>query len=108
MAKDLRKSGIKTAVLTNRIRPLAFATKILGSVDDFSPVIYCTDIGHRKPAPQPYRHMLGALQLQPAECIYVDNREENLQTARSLGMQVVLAGNTVQTAKDIKKILAIK
>ncbi len=105
LATDLRENGIKTAVLTNRIRPLAVVAKFVGSVDEFSPVIYCSDIGHRKPDTKPYLMMLEALGLPPEVCVYVDNREENLITARKLGMQVVLAKSTRQTVVDIKRLI---
>lgn len=107
LAERLRAEGVVTAVLTNRLKPLALITKVLGSVSDFSPVIYCTDIGHRKPDPQPFNIMLDQLQLKPEQCLYVDNREENLRTARELGMQTVLAKNTNQTVVEIKKLLKL-
>ncbi len=105
LADELRRQGIKTAILSNRIQPLILLAKAFGTLKKFNPVIFCMDIGHRKPDPAPYRQMLDQLKLKPNECIYVDNRENNLQTARNLGMQVVLATNTRQTVQDIKKLL---
>lgn len=106
LAEELRSRGVKTAILSNRIQPLVLLAKTLGSVRQFNPVIFCMDIGHRKPDPMPYRHMLDALQLKPEECVYVDNREENLKTAKDMGMHVVLAKNTTATVVDIKQLTA--
>ncbi len=77
---------------------------MFGTIGKFSPVHFCTDTGHRKPDPMPYRHMLDALQLKPEECLYIDNREENIKTAKDMGMHVVLAKNTTATVVDIKQL----
>jgi HAD superfamily hydrolase (TIGR01509 family) len=105
LALQLRNKGVKTAILSNRVQPLVFLAKILGTIGNFSPVIFCTDIGRRKPDPAPYRHILEKLYLKPEECMYVDNREENLKTASNMGMQVVLAKNTSITVAEIRRKL---
>lgn len=106
LAKELRGRGIKTAVLSNMIRPLAWSVKHRGNLADFAPVIFSCDIKRRKPYPESYQAMLKVLGLKPEECLFVDNRADNIAGAEALGMPVVLARNTAQTVENIKQLLS--
>jgi putative hydrolase of the HAD superfamily len=41
------------------------------------------------PAPEIYRRALNALVAEPAECMFVDDRIENLVSARDLGIEAI-------------------
>lgn len=51
--------------------------------------VFCTScyLGVRKPEPEIYRRALGILQVQSAECLFIDDREENLAGARAVGIK---------------------
>lgn len=46
-------------------------------------------LGVRKPTRQIYERVLGMTQAEPARCLFVDDREQNLAPARALGMQTI-------------------
>jgi putative hydrolase of the HAD superfamily len=45
-------------------------------------------LGVRKPAPVMFERALGIAQVQPADTLFIDDREQNLVPARKLGMHV--------------------
>ena len=56
----------------------------------------------RKPDPLIYRLALGITQHVPEECVFIDDRLENLQPARSLGMTAI----QFRSASDLRASLA--
>lgn len=53
--------------------------------------LFCSScyLGERKPGAAIYRRALGIVQLPPAACLFVDDREENLAAPRALGFDTV-------------------
>lgn len=107
LAKELRSQGVKTAVLSNRKAPLNLLTKVYGNLRGFDPIIFSPIFGPSKPDPAAYQMALGKLNLETQECLFVDNRTDNIRAAGKLGMKTVLAKNTIQTIVDIRKVLGI-
>ncbi len=64
----------------------------------FSPNVISGSVGLRKPDPAIYRYALTQLQADAGECVFVDDREQNLLPARELGMHVFRFGE--QTDAD--------
>lgn len=52
--------------------------------------IYSYDVGFRKPEPEIYRAALKAAGRKPEECVFVDDMEENIARARSLGIDGII------------------
>ena len=46
-------------------------------------------VGLRKPDPRIYRHVCGALEIEPAAAVFLDDIGSNLKTARALGMTTI-------------------
>jgi putative hydrolase of the HAD superfamily len=55
----------------------------------------------RKPEPAIYQRALGILQAEPAACIFIDDREENLVPARALGMRTIHFQSVAQLENDL-------
>lgn len=89
-AAKLRTQGIKTAILSNTVKPTVDLILSRGNYSGFEPVILSNEVGLAKPDPAIYKLMLRKLNLPAKECIYVDNLEHNLPSAQSLGMEVIL------------------
>lgn len=52
-------------------------------------MIYNTsEIGFAKPDPRAFHHVLNTISHSAAEILFVDDREENIVVAKSLGFQV--------------------
>jgi epoxide hydrolase-like predicted phosphatase len=105
LASDLRKKGYKTALLSNMYVPVAWIIRRRKDTYDFDPAIISSEVGHSKPWPEIYKILLEQLKLPAEECIFMDDRPENLVTAGQLGFQTVHVVNPKQTAADIRKLL---
>jgi epoxide hydrolase-like predicted phosphatase len=104
--EELKNSGIRTAILSNTVRPMSIRAKESGIYADFHPVILSDEVGLVKPDMQIYQLTLDELGLSASECIYVDDLQKNLDPAADLGMTTVLASNEVeQTIADIRSAM---
>lgn len=67
----------------------------------FKGVYYSHEVGHRKPEPAIYQHLLHDAGLVPSECLFIDDLAENTEVARSLGIHT----HTHNPKEDISEIL---
>lgn len=107
LVTKLKQAGIKTAVLSNSIAPHEEVLRNKGAYDIFDVVVLSHLAKMRKPDKEIYEHILQLLQLNAKECVMVDDLEENLVTARNLGMAVVLAQNPNQVINDLMSLLEL-
>jgi putative hydrolase of the HAD superfamily len=61
-------------------------------------------LGARKPGPEIYRRALDVTQRDPAECLFIDDREGNLESARQLGMHAIQFRDGVQLRNDLSEL----
>jgi putative hydrolase of the HAD superfamily len=59
-------------------------------------------VGSRKPDTPIYQMALNVTQRVPAECIFVDDREANLESPRQLGMDTIHFQNAAQLEADLR------
>lgn len=100
-AEKLRMQGVKTVVLSNIFKFEAEVIREKNGYDGFDPVILSYEVGTRKPELDIYKLTIEKLQLKSEECIFIDDKEENLAPAKSLGINVVLAKTPEQIVKDV-------
>ena len=63
----------------------------LGLAEWLEAIIFCTDVGWRKPAPQPFQAALQQLGLEAAECLFVgDDPRWDLAGPQALGMPALV------------------
>jgi len=60
-------------------------------------------LGLRKPDEAIYRLVLEVTQREPSECLFIDDREINLECPRELGMQTLLFKDASQLRGDLKE-----
>ncbi|HXR96529.1 MAG TPA: HAD family phosphatase [Terriglobales bacterium] len=58
-------------------------------------------LGARKPDPEIYRRAMGIMQALPSQSLFVDDRSENLEPARELGMDCVLFTSAEQLRQEL-------
>lgn len=59
-------------------------------------------LGLKKPDDAIYRMALKLTQCQPAECVFIDDRDLNLECARSEGMHTIQFRNVEQLGQDLR------
>ncbi len=71
----------------------------------FDRVFISGDAGMRKPNPNFYHHVLREIQTAPQDAIFVDDKFDNVFTARSIGIQGVIFDNTANVVRALRNLL---
>ena len=116
-ALDMLKSkGFKLGCITNNV-PSGKGAGMAGSTDKaaavaavmarFDHVIESSKAGVRKPDPRIYEMMCAALDVAPAQCIYLDDLGINCKPAAVLGMAAIKVTGGEQALADLAALLAL-
>lgn len=103
--KKIKTQSIKTAVLSNTIKPHVEIIVKHNGYKNFDVVILSCRVHLQKPDPKIYLLTAKRLGIKPKECIFIDDEEKNLKSAKKLGMKTVLAKNTKQVINSVSRIL---
>lgn len=87
---------------TNAVHVAAIERAFPGLLPRFARVFVSHEIGHRKPHPAAFEHVLRAIGVPPAEVLLFDDLVANVEAARALGLQAVL----VREPADVRNALA--
>lgn len=75
----------------------------LGKLVDL--MVFDDEDGISKPGERIYQLTLARLNMQPGETIFVDDRAENVETARRLGMHAIHFKDARQAIREIEAVL---
>lgn len=102
-----RERGYTTALLTNNVREWEPRWRAQVDADAlFDVVVDSSREEVRKPDPEIYRRLLERLGKPAAECLMVDDLEENCAAARDLGFSAVLWTRADASLPEIEALLA--
>lgn len=116
MLDELKTSGYRLGCITNNVptgkgagmaRSEAAAAEISAIMARFDHVLESSKVGVRKPDPRIYQMMCAALDVTPAECIYLDDLGINCKPAAKLGMTAIKVTNGEQALADLRAALAL-
>jgi putative hydrolase of the HAD superfamily len=65
-------------------------------------------LGVRKPMRRFYNRALGIAYAEPATSLFIDDRQQNLTPARSLGMNTILFQSANQLRSDLERVLDLQ
>lgn len=99
LLRDLRASGIKTALVTMSMRRMALSVANSDSEPLFDVVIAGDDVTHGKPHPEPYLTAAARLGVDISHCIAFEDSETGLRSAESSGAIAVGIPNIVRLAE---------
>jgi epoxide hydrolase-like predicted phosphatase len=108
LMRELRDRGLRMAILTNNVREWEELWRGKLPLDEIFEVIVDSGwVGMRKPQPEIYLLTLDRLGdgLQPTECLFVDDNEQNVEAARELGMMAVQFHSNEQAIPEIRAAL---
>jgi HAD superfamily hydrolase (TIGR01509 family) len=108
----LRSTGFRIALLTNNVAGIVerFDWRLAEMLDDeglsshFDSLVTSYASGHRKPDEQIFMEVVGKLGLPASGIICVDDKEENLAAARTLGMECLLYVNPQKLESDLRSL----
>jgi 2-haloacid dehalogenase len=99
---DLQQAGYATYGLSNWSAETFPPTKIVHPFfNTLTGIVISGEEKVCKPDPEIYRILLGRYRLLPEESIFIDDRQENLDTAKSLGIETILFRTAGQVRKDL-------
>ena len=94
LLKSLRERGIKRAVCSNAPFPPEMMVRQVeknGIAALVDAVVFSSQVGRRKPAPEAYLATLNALRVQPDRALFVGDRvREDYEGPRALGIRAVI------------------
>ncbi len=105
IAKELADSGrYFMATINNEIMELNVYRLERFSLRRYFPVFFSSCfLGLRKPDEAIYRTVLQITQRTPQECIFIDDREVNLECPRELGINTILFKDAGQLRQELHK-----
>lgn len=85
--RQIRASALLTGLVSNSWSTAHYDRKLLAEL--FDAVVISAEVGLHKPQPEIYRLAAERLEVEPAECIFVDDLQENCEGAEAVGMTAI-------------------
>jgi len=101
IVKLLKRQGYKLGLLSNAMKSFSDHRKEW-SRGLFDVTIISHEVGMRKPESGIYGLAVKQLQVKASECIFVDDRLENIEGAEAAGLKGIVFTNAAQLKKDLK------
>lgn len=99
---DLKKAGYELFVLSDTVQErLDYLDNKYGFLKKFDEKIYSMIMGFRKPDPRVFEFALSKTKSKPEECVFIDNKEKNLEPAKKKGINIILFKNPDQLRDDL-------
>ncbi len=103
-AAELRAAGVRTAVLSNMpITLRSHLGRFSGWLPEFDFSCYSCDIRQVKPGPEIFLYCLEGLAVGPGEALFLDDRLENVEAARALGIHAIHFSSPGQAQCEINQ-----
>lgn len=92
---ELKKKGVKTALVTMSLRRMALAVADSVGFEAFDVVVAGDDVRNGKPHPEPYLKAAELLGVEPRDCIAFEDSITGLRSAEAAGTRAVGVENIV-------------
>ncbi len=100
-----KAKGYQVALLSNVGSSHAGFLRDRGYYNDFSPILLSCELGVDKPDPRIYQILLSELQVAPEDCIFIDDKQENVNAAIALGIDGIVFSSSKQLKADLERRL---
>ncbi|MBD2101435.1 HAD family phosphatase [Leptolyngbya sp. FACHB-261] len=101
---ELVDQGYPLWVLSNYPNWYEIARRKLKLDRFFEKYVVSCDIRHRKPEPAAFQAVLDLANRPAAQCIFVDDRQVNVDAAEQLGFQALLYRDTAELRRDLEQL----
>ncbi len=105
--RAMKKAGYKVYLLSNYSKELYQQTREvqLDFEKEVDGAVFSYQVGAIKPEKEIYQALLDRYDLKGEECVFIDDRQENLEAAEAFGMKGVLFRDFEQARDDLNAIL---
>jgi len=103
-ARALRKSGLKTSILSNMPRDFSsYLRSNAGWLRDFDHTVFSGELGMVKPDARIFQACLQGLNTPPQQALFIDDIAANVDGARALGMKAIKFDSVAQLAEAVQQ-----
>lgn len=102
--KYLKSQGYRLYVLSNYSSTMLEKTKHMMPLKYMDGTVFSCEVKAIKPEPEIYQILLDTYGIKPESAVFLDDREENLVTARKFGIHTIVFQNFKQAAGELEKL----
>ena len=99
---DLKRKGYNIYLLSNNNKETANYLRKLDFYQDISGDVYSCDYNVIKPNIEIYNILLNKFNLIPQECLFIDDDQDNIETATKLGFKAIKYNSDNYNALNLK------
>ena len=100
LVSELKTKGYKLYVLSNMTRHFIERDYKFPLLKMFDGIVYSAPIKTVKPRPEMYQYLFDTYSLNPKNCLFIDDRKENLVAATRFNMKTFLFDNNVNELRN--------
>ncbi len=109
LIRALKASGFNVFILSNYGRtPFKYARENMKFFDEVDGMIISHEVGLIKPEREMYELLYKKFNLVPGECVFLDDRADNIEAAIDAGMSGVVFEDVNQALRDLEKIIDVR
>ena len=101
LVADLKSAGHEIHALSNYSLWYELIEESLNLSRFLSWTFVSCHTGVRKPDPQAYLGAAETLEVEPADCVFIDDRSKNVEAARDVGMDAILKLDAAQVRAEL-------
>jgi epoxide hydrolase-like predicted phosphatase len=106
VVRQLRRSELKTGLLSNSWSTTHYDRELL--LDLFDATVISAEVHMHKPEPEIYRLMAERLEVEPSECVFVDDLQENCDGAEAVGMTPIRHQSPGETIAKLTELTGVE
>ncbi len=105
IVRELRSAGVPVYALSNwSAETFPLARECCPFLEELDGILISGEVGLIKPDPQIFRVFLERFELKPADIVFVDDSQANVDAARALGIESVRFESAEQTRRELKRL----
>lgn len=103
LVDQIKETGMRVGLLSNVNDRGRYLLHKFGFYEPFDPCILSSEVGLEKPDPRIYELLLKTLDLPGEEVVFIDDKEENVEAAKQLGIDAIHFQSFEQLRKELFK-----
>lgn len=103
LINQLKEKQIPVALLSNIDERLSKLVRGFGLYEPFNPCLLSCEIGIEKPDLKAYEFLLKELNLPAKEVLFIDDKPENIEAAKAVGLDTILFQSEQQLRGELSK-----
>jgi epoxide hydrolase-like predicted phosphatase len=104
--RQLRRSPLKTGLLSNSWSTAHYNRELL--LELFDATVISAEVRLHKPQPEIYLLAAQRLEVEPSECLFVDDLKENCEGAEAVGMTAIRHHSPAETIAKLTELTGVE